>query len=56
MASDDKIDVVSVYGIVATFTEVGLIYHIGVVDGASPAEYQKRLPVPNSSSAKAREP
>jgi Fe2+ or Zn2+ uptake regulation protein len=33
---DGKIDVVSIYRIVATLQEVGLIHHIGVVDGYFP--------------------
>jgi Fur family zinc uptake transcriptional regulator len=40
MAADGKIDVVSVYRILSTLQEVGLIYHIGVVDGYFPC----RLP------------
>lgn len=35
--SSGKIDVVSVYRILATLHEVGLIHHIGVVDGYFPA-------------------
>jgi Fur family transcriptional regulator, zinc uptake regulator len=38
--SGGKIDVVSVYRILATLQEVGLIHHIGVVDGYFPC----RLP------------
>ena len=32
-----KIDVVSVYRILSTLEEIGLIYHIGLVDGYFPA-------------------
>ncbi len=34
--SKGKIDVVSVYRILSTLQEVGLIYHIGIVDGYFP--------------------
>src|SRR5438309_11620924 len=34
--SAGKIDVVSVYRILSTLQEVGLIYHIGIVDGYFP--------------------
>ncbi len=37
LASGGKIDVVSVYRILATLQEVGLIHHVGVVDGYFPA-------------------
>jgi Fe2+ or Zn2+ uptake regulation protein len=37
IGSGGKIDVVSVYRILATLQEVGLIHHIGVVDGYFPA-------------------
>lgn len=40
IGSGGKIDVVSVYRILATLQEVGLIHHIGVVDGYFPC----RLP------------
>ena len=40
ISSGGKIDVVSVYRILATLQEVGLIHHIGVVDGYFPC----RLP------------
>ena len=40
MASDGKIDVVSVYRILGTLQEIGAIYHVGVVDGYFPC----RLP------------
>lgn len=33
LAGDGRIDVVSVYRILATLREVGMIHHIGVVDG-----------------------
>src|SRR5882757_8401730 len=36
ISSGGKIDVVSVYRILATLQEVGLIHHIGVVDGYFP--------------------
>src|SRR5687768_12795084 len=36
VSSGGKIDVVSVYRILATLQEVGLIHHIGVVDGYFP--------------------
>lgn len=37
IAADGKIDVVSVYRILGTLKDVGLIYHIGVVDGYFPS-------------------
>lgn len=43
IGSGGKIDVVSVYRILATLQEVGLIHHIGVVDGYFPS----RLPGAN---------
>jgi Fur family transcriptional regulator, zinc uptake regulator len=36
ISSGGKIDVVSVYRILATLQEVGLIHHIGIVDGYFP--------------------
>ena len=36
IAGNGKIDVVSVYRILTTLQDVGLIYHIGVVDGYFP--------------------
>lgn len=39
-----KIDVVSVYRILATLEEVGLIHHIGIVDGYFPARMEESNP------------
>lgn len=36
IGSDGKIDVVSVYRILGTLQEIGLIHHIGIVDGFFP--------------------
>jgi len=44
VSSGGKIDVVSVYRILSTLQEVGLIYHVGVVDGYFPCR------VPGGSS------
>jgi Fur family transcriptional regulator, zinc uptake regulator len=40
VSSGGKIDVVSVYRILATLQEVGLIHHIGVVDGYFPCRME----------------
>jgi Fe2+ or Zn2+ uptake regulation protein len=40
ISSDGQIDVVSVYRILSTLQELGLIYHIGVVDGYFPCTMQ----------------
>jgi Fe2+ or Zn2+ uptake regulation protein len=40
ITSNGKIDVVSVYRILATLQEVGLIHHIGVVDGYLPCRLE----------------
>ena len=37
VGANGKIDVVSVYRIVSTLQEIGLVYHVGVVDGYFPA-------------------
>jgi Fur family zinc uptake transcriptional regulator len=41
ISSGGKIDVVSVYRILSTLQEVGLIHHIGVVDGYFPCRLSK---------------
>ena len=44
IATDGKTDVVSVYRILSTLQEVGMIHHIGIVDGYFPAHLNSATP------------